>query len=170
MLAQALYLNRYIYFDILGVGVVLPGLLKMWMLKIISEKEASGYEIIKKVGELTGKKPSTGAVYPLLKSMRKEGWITGVKAPRKTLYQITAAGKQVLKGHEALKYDYAQKISRSFCLAYDTFEDLHLVLIHNESLVNPLVTEISKLIASGIQPQKIQKILNKTMGELQKLE
>ena len=149
---------------------MLPGLLKMWMLKITSEKEVSGYEIIKKVNELTGKKPSTGSVYPLLKTMQNEGWIIGKKLPGKTLYQITDAGKKVLKAHDSLKDDYAQKISRSFSLAHDTFEDLHLVLVHNENLVNPLITEISKLLANGIQPQKINEILTKTMGELKKLE
>ena len=149
---------------------MLPGLLKMWMLKITSEKEVSGYEIIKKVADLTGKKPSTGSVYPLLKTMQNEGWIIGKKLPGKTLYQITDAGKKVLKAHDSLKDDYAQKISRSFSLAHDTFEDLHLVLVHNENLMNPLITEISKLLANGIQPQKINEILTKTMGELQKLE
>jgi DNA-binding PadR family transcriptional regulator len=149
---------------------MLAGLLKMWMLKITSEKEVSGYEIIKKVDELTGKKPSTGSVYPLLKTMQNEGWIVGKKLPSKTLYQITDAGKKVLKAHDSLKGDYAERISRSFSLAQDTFEDLHLVLIHNEHLMNPLITEISKLLANGIQPQKIKEILNKTMGELQKLE
>jgi len=149
---------------------MLPGLLKMWMLKITSEKEVSGYEIIKKVADLTGKKPSTGSVYPLLKTMQTEGWIVGKKLPGKTLYQITDAGKKVLKAHDSLKDDYAQKISRSFSLAHDTFEDLHLVLVHNENLMNPLITEISKLLANGIQPQKINEILGKTMGELKKLE
>jgi formylmethanofuran dehydrogenase subunit E len=142
----------------------------MWMLKIISEKEASGYDIIKKVNELTGKKPSTGAVYPLLKTMRNEGWIVAQKLPRKNLYRITDSGKKVLEAHDSLKGDYAERISRSFSLAHDTFEDLHLVLIHDENLMNPLITEISKLLANGIQPQKIKEILNKTMGELQKLE
>jgi len=149
---------------------MLPGLLKMWMLKITSEKEVSGYEIIKKVNELTGKKPSTGSVYPLLKTMQTEGWIIGKKLPSKTLYQITDAGKKVLKAHDSLKDDYAERISRSFSLAHDTFEDLHLVLIHDENLMNPLITEVSKLLANGIQPQKIKEILDKTMGELQKLE
>jgi DNA-binding PadR family transcriptional regulator len=148
---------------------MLPGLLKMWMLKIISEKEVSGYEIIKKVNMLTGKEPSTGSVYPLLKSMQNEGWIIGKKLSSKTLYQITDSGKKILKAHNSLKDDYAQKISRSFSLAHDTFEDLHLVLIHNEHLLNPLITEISKLLANGIQPQKIKEILDKTMSELQKL-
>ena len=142
----------------------------MWMLKITSEKEVSGYEIIKKVNELTGKKPSTGSVYPLLKSMQNEGWIVGKKLPSKTIYQITDSGKKVLKAHDSMKDDYAQRICRSFSLVHDTFEDLHLVLINNENLMNPLITEISKLLANGIQPQKIKKILDKTMSELQELE
>jgi formylmethanofuran dehydrogenase subunit E len=149
---------------------MLQGLLKMWMLKIISEKEVSGYEIIKKVGELTGKKPSTGSVYPLLKSMQNEGWIIGKKLDHKTVYQITDSGKKVLETHENLKDDYVKKISRSYYLAQDTFTDLHLVLSHDRDLINPLVTEVSKLLANGIQPQKIEGILGKAMIELEKLE
>jgi hypothetical protein len=102
--------------------------------------------------------------------MQNEGWIVGKKLSTKTLYRITGAGKKVLKAHDSLKGDYAQRISRSFSLAQDTFEDLHLVLIHNKHLINPILTEISKLLANGIQPQKIKAILDKTMGELQKLE
>jgi formylmethanofuran dehydrogenase subunit E len=149
---------------------MLQGLLKMWMLKISSEKDVSGYEIMKKVYELTGKKPSAGSVYPLLKSMRNEGWITGKKQGLKTVYQITDSGKKVLEAHGALKEDYAQRISRSFYLAQDTFTDLHLVLSHNKDLINPLITEVSKLLANGIQPPKIKSILGKAMIELEKLE
>jgi DNA-binding PadR family transcriptional regulator len=102
--------------------------------------------------------------------MQNEGWIVGKKLPSKTIYQITDSGKKVLKAHDSLKDDYAQRISRSFSLAHDTFEDLHLVLINNEHLLNPLIAEVSKLLATGIQPQKIKKILDKTLSELQKLE
>ncbi len=149
---------------------MLQGLLKMWMLKIISEKEVSGYEIIKKVDELTGKKPSTGSVYPLLKSMQNGGWIIGKNLGLKTVYQITDSGKQVLEAHENLKDDYVQRISRSYYLAQDTFTDLHLVLSHDRYLINPLVTEVSKLLANGIQPQKINVVLGKALIELEKLE
>jgi DNA-binding PadR family transcriptional regulator len=149
---------------------ILQGLLKMWMLKIISEQEISGYEIIKKVAELTGKKPSTGSVYPLLRSMQNGGWIVGRKLGLKTVYQITDSGKKVLYAHGNMKEDYAKKISRSYYLAYDTFENLHLVLSHNKELIHPLITEVSKLLANGIQPQKIEGILDKAMIELTKLE
>ncbi len=88
---------------------MLQGILKMWMLKIISEKEVSGYEIMKTVNELTGKKPSTGSVYPLLKSMQNGGWIIGKKLGLKTVYQITDSGKKVLETHENLKDDYVRE-------------------------------------------------------------
>lgn len=149
---------------------MLQGLLKMWMLKIISEKEVSGYEIIKRVDELTGKKPSTGSVYPLLKSMQNGGWIIGKKLGLKTVYQIADSGKKVLEAHGAMKEDYAQRISRSYYLAQDTFTDLHLVLSHNRDLINPLITEVSKLLANGIHPQKIEGVLGKAIIELAKLE
>ena len=141
----------------------------MWMLKIISEKEVSGYEIMKKVEKVTGKKPSTGSVYPLLKSMQSEGWIIGRKLALKTMYQITGSGRKVLEAHGTMKEDYAQRISRSYYLAQDTFTDLHLVLSHNRDLINPLVTEVSKLLASGVYPQKIKAILENAVTELEKL-
>ena len=73
---------------------MLKGLLKMSMLKIISENKATGYEIIKKVNELAGEKPSTGSVYPILKSMSKKGWIIGRTINGKTFYEITDSGQK----------------------------------------------------------------------------
>lgn len=149
---------------------MLQGLLKMWMLKIISEKEICGYEIIQKVGSITGKKPSTGSVYPLLKTMLNDGWIVGDSLGSKTVYQVTEEGRRVLERHGALKDDYARRISASYYLANETFTDLHLVLSHNEDLINPLIVQVSRLLANGIQTQKIEDVLNKTIVELIKLE
>ena len=54
------------------------GYLKFMMLKIISDGDATGYQIIKRVEGSVGSKPSTGSVYPLLKTMERDGWIEGV--------------------------------------------------------------------------------------------
>ena len=83
----------------------------MWMLKVISEREVSGYQIIKKVKELTGKKHSTGPVYPLLKSMQSKGWIIGRKVDGKTLYKISDSGKKVVVAHGSIKDFYEKRIS-----------------------------------------------------------
>jgi len=149
---------------------MIQGLLKMWMLKIISEGEVTGYQIIKKVNELTGKKPSTGSVYPLLKSMQSKGWIIGKKVNGKTLYKISDSGKKVVVTRGSMKDYYAQKISGSLLLAHDTFDDLHVALINNSALINPVVNEVSSLIAHGVAPEKINGVLSKTLTALQKLK
>ena len=148
---------------------MLKGLLKMSMLKIISENKATGYEIIKKVNELTGEKPSTGSIYPLLKSMESKGWITGVTANGKTTYEITTSGKEVVQAHRSMKNYYTQKISGSISLAQGTFDDLHVVLIDNSTLVNRVVSEVSILLAHGIAPERINATLSKTLDALQKI-
>ncbi|HUK84222.1 MAG TPA: PadR family transcriptional regulator [Candidatus Acidoferrum sp.] len=149
---------------------MLKGLLKMSMLKIISENKATGYDIIKKVNTLTGEKPSTGSVYPLLKSMVKKGWIVGKTVEGKTIYEISDSGKKVVHAHDSMGNYYTQKISGSISLANDTFNDLHVTLIDDTTLVNPVVKEVSSLLAHGIAPEKINRVLSKSLAALQKLE
>jgi len=146
------------------------GLLNLWMLKIISEGEVSGYDIIKKVGELTGKKPSTGSVYPLLKSMENKGWITGKDIGNKKLYKITNSGNEVVEGHGELKDYYSEKIHESICLAHETFDDLHLTFYNNRNLLAPLANEISFLVDAGVSTDEINKIIQNTVEKLKKLK
>jgi len=149
---------------------MLKGLLKMSMLKIISENKATGYDIIKKVNELTGEKPSTGSIYPLLKSMVNKGWIVGRTVDGKTIYEISDSGKKVVQAHGSMKDYYTQKINGSISLANDTFNGMHTALINDSTLVNPVVNEVSSLLAHGIAPEKINRVLSKSLAALQKLE
>jgi formylmethanofuran dehydrogenase subunit E len=148
------------------------------MLKIVSMGKVSGYQIIKRVEAVTGKKPSTGSVYPLLKSMQDQGWIVGNTAGNKTLYEITPQGKEIIQKHDALKEQISQKVRESILLAHNTFDDfpvafskdLHLVVIENLELLSPLISEISRLQANGIEPAKIKEVISKANVELQKLK
>lgn len=160
---------NHVYIDMSVSITMLKGLLKMSMLKIISENKTTGYGIIKKVNELTGEKPSTGSVYPLLRSMMNKGLITGKTVDGKTFYEITDSGKKIVQAHGSMKDYYAQKISRSLSLAHDTFSDLHLALIDDSTLVNPVVSEVSSLLAHGVAPEQINSVLSKTLITLQKL-
>ena len=149
---------------------MLKGLLKMSMLKIISEDKATGYQIIKKVNELTGEKPSSGSVYPILKSMVNKGWITGRNLNEKIIYEITETGKKVVEAHGSMKQYYEQKISGSITLARGTFNDLHVALVDDSTLVSKVAGEVSSLIAHGVAPERINLVLSKTLATLQKLE
>jgi formylmethanofuran dehydrogenase subunit E len=149
---------------------MLKGLLKMSMLKIISENKATGYGIIKKVNELIGEKPSTGSVYPLLKSMANKGWVVGRTLNGKTYYEITDSGQKVIQAHGSMKKYYEQKISGSITLAKGTFNDLHVALIDETTLINKVANEVSSCIAHGVAAEKINSVLSKTLAALQKLE
>ncbi|MCW4009838.1 MAG: PadR family transcriptional regulator [Candidatus Bathyarchaeota archaeon] len=154
------------------------GLLKMCMLKIISMGEVSGYQIIKRVETLIGKKPSAGSVYPLLKSMQDQGWIVGKKTGNKILYEITDQGKEIIQKHDLLKEHISQKVRESILLAHNTFEDFtlalkkdfHLTFIETLDTLSPLLSELSRLKAEGVDPEKINKVLSKARDELQKLK
>jgi DNA-binding PadR family transcriptional regulator len=146
------------------------GLLNLWMLKILSEGEVTGYDIIKKVNELTGKKPSTGSIYPLLKSMENKGWITGKKVGSKIVYEITDSGREVVKSHSDLKDYYSEKIHETICLAHETFDDLHIAFSNNRNLLAPLAQEISILISEGVEFDEINKIILNAQEELKKLK
>ena len=148
---------------------MLKGLLKIAMLNIILEDNATGYQIMKKVTELTGEKPSTGSIYPLLKSMQNKGWITGTTQSGKTTYKITTSGKNVMQAHSSMKEYYEQKISGSISLINGTFNDEKMTLTNSSALTNPITSQVQSLLTHGVTPEKITPVLSKALKTLQTL-
>lgn len=72
--------------------------------------------------------------------------------------------------HGSMKDFYEQKISGFLSLAQDTFDDLHVTLVNNSTIINPVVNEVSSLLAHGVAPEKINVVLSKTLKTLQKLK
>ncbi len=116
-----MYLHRYVDVDIMATGI-----LKMLMLHIMADGEASGYDIMKKAETLTGEKPSTGSVYPLLKKMEREGWISGRTEDGKTFYRLTEVGREHVAQIKEAKYGFIKNIYQSIALANETFDDAEL--------------------------------------------
>ena len=118
------------------------GLLRFYILRLLTKKPMKGYEVIKEIEDRTDGvwKPGPGSIYPMLESMKKEGLIraanpTKGKAThrRGTSLQITGKGKQVLnKLGENLKHGMpvrARSLYRIFAdIAYPglPFEDVIL--------------------------------------------
>jgi formylmethanofuran dehydrogenase subunit E len=162
------------------------GLLKMLMLHIMIEGEASGYDIIKKVESITGKKPSTGSIYPLLKKMKTEGWIRGRIEDGKTYYSLTEIGEEHVAQIKEVKHEFIKKIHQSIALASETFEDneiqalmkdmhefhrgAHSQDIGEMEILGPLICEVALLLKKGVDRGKIESILLKAEDELKKLD
>ncbi|CCC81290.1 PadR family transcriptional regulator [Thermoproteus tenax] len=78
------------------------GYYKAIVLYLLSSGPLSGYEIIKAIeNAFKGKvKPSPGTIYPLLKYLEEEGYITSEEQPvgrkRKKIYRLNEKGKELL--------------------------------------------------------------------------
>ena len=146
------------------------GLLKYFMLKLISERKHSGYELIKEIEKHSGSKPSTGTVYPLLKSMQSEGWIKGIDQDDKTYYEITKSGKEKLNEYNTIKKDYITKMHESVSILNETFhQEGHLMYIEQMELVHPLIEEIIQLQNKGIEQKRINKVILHAIKQLKQM-
>ena len=70
------------------------GCLKIIVLKALAEENLSGYNLLKKIEAIIGRKPSTGTIYTLLKSLETKNLIKAQQEKRSTLYTLTTEGKQ----------------------------------------------------------------------------
>jgi len=146
------------------------GLLKYFMLKLISERKHSGYELIKKIEKHSGSKPSTGTVYPLLKSMQNKGWIKGFEKDEKTFYEITKLGKEKLNEYDTIKKDYITKMHESVSIINETFhQEGHVMYIEQMELLHPLIDEIIQLQNEGIDQERIDNVILHAIEQLKKM-
>ena len=77
----------------------MTNLTKFYLLCLLQKKKMHGYEIMEELGRITGKKPSAGQIYPLLKTMQKKKYIKmeirkdGRRISK--IYSLTPSGKKL---------------------------------------------------------------------------
>lgn len=88
------------------IAAFLRGLEKPLILWLLSQKPRHGYEIIKEIKRLTGKKLKPGTLYPLLHWLEAEGFIVGrwIKRGQRDLrcYHLTKKGEALVLKLRAL--------------------------------------------------------------------
>jgi len=81
----------------------ISGVPELLVLRLLQRREMYGYEIVRAIGESTGKviEVGEGSVYPILHAMEKNKWVS---ARRKTsdgrtriYYRLTASGEKQLQ-------------------------------------------------------------------------
>lgn len=72
------------------------------ILQTLSKRSMHGYEIMKSVGEEFGGlyRPSSGAIYPTMKVLEDEGYVTGKEKDGKRVYTTTSKGIEYMKEGE----------------------------------------------------------------------
>jgi DNA-binding PadR family transcriptional regulator len=71
------------------------GDLRLYLLNLLAEAPRHGYDIMQSLAERTGGTytPSAGTIYPRLSKLEEEGLVTKTSDGRKTVYEITDAGR-----------------------------------------------------------------------------
>jgi DNA-binding PadR family transcriptional regulator len=71
------------------------GDLRLYLLNLLDESPRHGYDIIQALADRTGGTytPSAGTIYPRLAKLEEEGLVTKQVDGRKTVYEITEAGR-----------------------------------------------------------------------------
>jgi DNA-binding PadR family transcriptional regulator len=78
------------------------GSLRLYILSLLAEQPRHGYELIQALSDRFGGtySPSAGTIYPRLAKLEEEGLVTKSADGRKTVYEITDAGRAELAARE----------------------------------------------------------------------
>ena len=94
------------------------GSLRLYLLALLEERPRHGYELIQALSERFGGtySPSAGTIYPRLSKLEEEGLVSKSTDGRKTVYEITDAGRAELdsRRHEldAIEDDLTDSVRR----------------------------------------------------------
>ena len=74
------------------------GDLRLYLLSLLDESPRHGYDLMQALSDRTGGtySPSAGTIYPRLSKLEEEGLVTKTVDGRKTVYEITDAGREQL--------------------------------------------------------------------------
>ena len=89
------------------------GLLRHWTLRLLSEGERTGYDVMRELGVRVGWRPSPGSVYPLLQLLADSGLIQGRREGDRTLWSLTPAGQDARAESAANCEEWARRFGEA---------------------------------------------------------
>src|SRR5919198_2791199 len=116
----------YCRFGPFRVGIIPQGLLKPFILKLLSERPMHGFEIMEEIFQRTFGmwRPGPSSVYPALVQLEEEGYIEPIITPQKEArstaggeksrrpYRISKKGTEVLKDYERFRKEWLENVSQ----------------------------------------------------------
>jgi len=66
---------------------------KLYTLLLLETEPKHGYQIIKDLEKITGKKPTTSHIYPFLQKLEEKSYVETEKQGRKKVYNLTEEGE-----------------------------------------------------------------------------
>ncbi|MDQ3854003.1 MAG: PadR family transcriptional regulator [Thermoproteota archaeon] len=121
-------IRDYCRFGPFRVGIIPQGLLKPFILKLLSERPMHGFEIMEEIFQRTFGMwhPGPSSIYPALIQLEEEGYIEAVITQQKEgkptkaagreksrrPYRISKKGIEVLKDYERFRKEWLENVSQ----------------------------------------------------------
>ncbi|MBN2423183.1 PadR family transcriptional regulator [Candidatus Woesearchaeota archaeon] len=166
---------------------MIRGHLKFTVLNIVHREPMSGYQLMNKIQEIIGIKPSPGSVYPLLETLYHEGLLKIREQGRKKIYYLTREGRKRLKSINIKKQEILDKLAEGINLLESICKEKQVKffrLIFNQLNqgkiplynLNPELAEFRGSLIPFIESKnhqninKVKKILKETTRKLKTLK
>lgn len=79
-------------------GFKLTHVYRLYTLLLLKSSSRHGYEIIDRIQEMTGDKPSTSHIYPFLSELEERGYLKSEEGSRgKKIYSLTSEGREFVE-------------------------------------------------------------------------
>ncbi len=164
----------------------IKGGLKLIVLKILNEKDFTGYGLIKEIEEKTGFwKPSPGSMYPLMNDLLEKKLVTCKKNNNQKIYSITDEGRKVYMEIKAKKQKIINEIldgvkflgvlgekeeeTRPIIYLLKEFEKEDFPLKEDFESIIEFRVNLMKSLEKRKDLKKINKILKESSKKLKKL-
>ena len=164
----------------------IKGGLKLIVLKILNNKDFTGYGLIKEIEDKTGFwRPSPGSMYPLMDDLLKKGLVICKKEKNQKIYSITKEGKAIYKKifskKDKMIQDLFEGIKFLEALGEDKEELKHIIdflrgfekgdfpFKENYESLTELRTTFFKVAKDKKNSREVNKILKEASKKLSKL-
>lgn len=157
--------------------------IKLEVLKQLSQKQLSGYDLMKHFEETGPKKPSPGYIYPLLIDLQKKGFVSVKKDNRRKIYSITLKGRKFLAKLENKHEDMLKRmieVWEPIAGKKEMAEFKKFKLTHGNNTIfirdRALMERFRKILFSFYEKKNIKKrpamkkILEETIKKLEKIK
>jgi DNA-binding PadR family transcriptional regulator len=75
-------------------GIDLSNVNRLFTVLLLESEERHGYELMDRIEEVTGNRPSSSHIYPFLSKMKEQGYVKEKKDGRKKVYFLTEKGER----------------------------------------------------------------------------
>lgn len=144
--------------------MIARGMLKVWVLKLLTEGKRTGYEIIKEMERRIGWQPSPGSIYPLLQMLGEAGLLRAEPVGNKVYWELTPEGKRELNALWEKRKEWLRELGVTEQAVWKAFDDPN-----HPMLLLPRMAHLVREAFSKGRGREAFRILEDAKGKLERL-